>query len=353
MPTLSPNMSLQLPIVGVDSGLVWENAINTDILILDGHNHSPGSGTQISPSGLSINTALPFLGNFATGVGGVSLVTQTADPAANLSLYSKSPELYFKDGAGNVVQLTSGGVVNATSSGITSGTASAAFTSGILVAISNVGVAAAIDAGAYILRYSGSYPSPSGNAIVLAAPSSLSGTYQLTLPAAPPASTSFATIGSSGTVAANIPTTQGIAQGMLALRATGSTVAAGGVATSASSGFFSTASTTPVAVTNLSVTITTTGRPVYVGLISDPTNPGGIQFSTAGGAGSAEFLINRGATIITQAGLSNGSGIAIPVSALNYLDIVSAGTYTYTISAQLNTGIAAIVSRAILVAYEI
>src|ERR1700676_1980538 len=71
--TLTPNMSLIVPTVGAngDPGPDYANNQNQDLSILDSHNHSPGSGVQVTPQGLNINSNLPFNNNSATGVTGV------------------------------------------------------------------------------------------------------------------------------------------------------------------------------------------------------------------------------------------------------------------------------------------
>lgn len=170
-------------------------------------------------------------------------------------------------------------------------------------------------------------------------------------------------------LSANSVTTAAIATGAvtqakLAARASGSTVAAGGVATSASSGAFSTTSLTPVAVTNLSVTITTTGRPVFVGLISDTTAH--LSYLAAIGIGGlttagANAFIERGATVIAEypiitedSSTPAALGVTIPVSAVWTIDPVAVGTYTYSINLEsAGLGQTAYIEYAQLIAYEL
>ena len=127
----TPNMGLQQPTIGVDSGLAWETDLNANSSILDLHNHTPGNGTQIPPAGLNINSALTFNNQQATNLQAVVFTAQ-ATLATLSALYEVGPNLYYNDGSGNVIQITSGGTVNATSSGITSGTATASFVSSVL-----------------------------------------------------------------------------------------------------------------------------------------------------------------------------------------------------------------------------
>lgn len=101
---------------------------------------------------------------------------------------------------------------------------------------------------------------------------------------------------------------------------------------SSSSGNYSTSSGTPAAVTNLSCAITTLGRPVMLVLIPDgTTNPASIYPPTGG---TMTLTYYRGITAIAYYQLSylyNGG----PGAILTY-DIVTAGSYTYTIQASVN-----------------
>ena len=61
-------MSLPVPAVGNESGPQYAFDLNGCFAIIDGHNHSPGSGVQINPSGILINADLPFGNNNATSL---------------------------------------------------------------------------------------------------------------------------------------------------------------------------------------------------------------------------------------------------------------------------------------------
>ena len=53
----SPNMNLPVPIVGQDPGPDWANNYNSCLSVVDGHNHSSGSGVQITQSGINLIAA--------------------------------------------------------------------------------------------------------------------------------------------------------------------------------------------------------------------------------------------------------------------------------------------------------
>ncbi len=121
------------------------------------------------------------------------------------------------------------------------------------------------------------------------------------------------------------------------------------VVTSPSCGMFTTASTTEVQVTNLSVTITTSGRPVILALIPAPgltpstTSFMGqstwIAFQSTTNAG-ASILLKRGSSIVANIAAQTNTGplgITVP-SQMFTLDPVGAGTYTYSVGAYLYVG---------------
>ena len=110
---------------------------------------------------------------------------------------------------------------------------------------------------------------------------------------------------------------------------------------SASSGAYeSSVFNTETAITNLSVTITTIGRPVMLTVVPDGSaNDSYFGGRDAAGGGAITFTIGfkRGATRLTQSRFSTSEPatgtvfLYMPVSALSYIDIIGAGTYTYTV----------------------
>lgn len=149
-------------------------------------------------------------------------------------------------------------------------------------------------------------------------------------------------------------------------RKSGTTVGVGGVAISASTGSYTTASTTYVAVTNASVTITTSGRPVRIFLMPDTAASAEsylqITSSAMGGVTSRGwFQIKRGSTVIGIHQMAwGGTGTTtlayrVPVSGVDLVDFPSAGTYTYTLEVKGAGGgtISTDVQAAMLAAYEL
>jgi hypothetical protein len=154
------------------------------------------------------------------------------------------------------------------------------------------------------------------------------------------------------------------------LRTTGTTVTERGIAISSSCGTgYSNATTSYTDVTNLSVTITTSGRPVVVMLATDGTANDiagyvGIDKPTAT---STNFITGylkmlRGSTDIGHFELYLGyvattqttPTLYVPCGSVLLIDAVAAGTYTYKLQAKaINTDSRVLVVRSVLVAYEL
>jgi hypothetical protein len=145
----------------------------------------------------------------------------------------------------------------------------------------------------------------------------------------------------------------GITQAKLASRATGSSVAAGGVATSSSTGTLTLGAGAETDVTNLSVSITTTGRPVFVGLISAGTTSN--SYIGAAPSASVNWYFFRDSTKLTDA-LTNNNSTTVnthaPPGTLYHVDFPAAGTYTYKLRYKnaTNNGL---ICEVKLVAYEL
>jgi hypothetical protein len=129
---------------------------------------------------------------------------------------------------------------------------------------------------------------------------------------------------------------------------------------SASSGAFSTASASLVDVTYLTVTITTTGRPVVVGLQPDGTNLAYVGGANTGGAPVATYYaLLRGSTVIAytesvQDGTGPTTGIhRVSPGTIHCVDVVGAGTYTYKLQISKAAGTSAEVAYCVLYAYEL
>lgn len=198
---VSPNMNLPVPVVGNEPGPNYAIDVNNCLSLLDQHDHTPGSGVQITPNGMDINTNLTFNGNFAVGLAGSTYETQVTTPA-NQTVHVEGVDLYYVDGVGNNIQITSGGGVVGTPGSITGlvPPASATYIPGnsTFVWQSNVSIAANMDAGSILMRNL----SPNSTfALTLSPPAGLSSNYTITLPVLP-ASTKFLRIDNTGAISA-------------------------------------------------------------------------------------------------------------------------------------------------------
>jgi hypothetical protein len=405
---ISTNMSLPIPTVASTSGPTWASDLNSCLTIIDQHDHTAGSGARITPSGMNIISDLPFNGYSATMLLKTAFSSQTGALTGTNFLSVVSGNLYFNDSSGNQIPITSGGGVAGSpgSIGSLSSPASATYVAGskLFQWRADSGKAAAMDNGAVTIRETNV---ASAKGVTLASPTSLAADYQLTFPTALPATTRAvisdatgnlgyitydaigsgmtsvgadaigATMTATGANAIGTTMTSTGANAVLAdvtswtptsivansvaaarTRATGTSVAAGGVAISATCGAFSDNSGSFVDVTNLSVTIISSGRPVEIRLVSDASGSASVIEASSASNGSPQGLykILRGATEVAQYSLSAGDATKVaqnPSSAICVVDAVAAGTYTYKLQARLFAGSLVKVSFAKLIAYEL
>lgn len=111
-----------------------------------------------------------------------------------------------------------------------------------------------------------------------------------------------------------------------------STTLNGNYAVSSSCGSFSTTSTTLVDVTNLSVTLTTTGRPILVKVIPDAIGESSIGIVTPT-LGVVNFEFYRDSTKIGNHVILAQDDLKLPTS-LFTVDFPSPGTYTFKLKAK-------------------
>src|SRR5258706_5683760 len=304
---LDPNMGFPNPTPGQDPGPDWASNLQTSLTTIGAHDHSTGRGVLITPTGININSAFTLNDNNLTAVKEIIFNAQVSPfPGVSPhlgSIYVAGNELYYNDEAGNVVQITLNGSVNSGSGSITglpSGTASASFSGGTFFWRAATNTGANMDAASYILRNN----TVNSFGLTLNPPNALASDYSLTLPLIP-GSNSFVTLDTSGNISGSIPTSAGIVGSNIAsatitggniaaatitgsniglgtlteelkdTMSTGVTVGIGDLAISTSSGSFLSSNPAFVDVTNLTVTITTSGRPVQLCLQPEPTSIGG------------------------------------------------------------------------------
>ena len=200
----SPNMNLPVPVVGVDPGPQWAEDLDSCMTIIDSHNHTPGSGVTIPPSGLNINADLTFGGNNATNLKSARFSAQGSPLSGGSDLgcaYVSGVDLYYNDENGNQIRITQNGAVAGTPGSIANllPPASVAFNSGpgTYIFESAAATPGNIDAASITVRNQ----TLNGHGVTLSAPGALGFDYSITLPSLP-ATTSTLEIDPSGNITA-------------------------------------------------------------------------------------------------------------------------------------------------------
>lgn len=198
---VTPNMSLPESTALVTTGPAWATNIESSLLLIDAHDHTAGKGVQIVTSSLSVNADLSF-GNFsATGLTSTAFTSLNTTLGTNSRTYVVNGDLYFNNSAGTPIQITSGTSVNVSGvGGITglAGTTGALTFSNITKTFTftqDAGKTANIIAGTVTISEPGV---AAASLINLKSPVALAGTYDMTLPAALPASTKYLQLSAAG-----------------------------------------------------------------------------------------------------------------------------------------------------------
>jgi hypothetical protein len=411
MPT-TPNMLLLLPVPTVTLGPLWASEINAALTLVDSHDHTTGKGQRVPTNGININANLPFNDWHLNSVKSTRYndnASALIDPNDVRNIYAVNGDLYYNNGTGTPIQITSGTSVLASSDGITrayeqevvgsspltihpSDTFSLLSVESNAAAITiNLPSCAAVQAGRIY-----TIADVDGNAAVNNITIVPNGSDTINNVAANKVlsvNSQYIQMVSDGTnnwissdvveVADNTISTAKLQDLAVTtakidnLAVTAAKMAANSVATtnlingavtpqkrsalgqqiSASCGSYSVSNSTTsfTNVTNLSVTITTTGRPVFVGLISDATDQGGQSGCIIVTVSAAQFRIRRGSTDVYHTSLNVSGGTAkVPSSSIYTIDTPAAGTYTYTFAQATvsgSTGRDVLYSK--LVAYEL
>lgn len=396
----SPFMNLTIPVVGPSGtlGPQWAEDLNTDLDLLDQHDHSVGKGVKVTPAGFNVNQDFSMNSYLVTDIAQLAINNLSGtQPTAASRIYEYGGELYFNDGSANQVQLTSGGAINVAALGTITGdystsTADLTYVDATKTFIfkQSATVTANINSGPVTI-YRNTAGSPYAR---IQQDASQSGNLVWSLPSSYPASTLPLKSSSAGVLSiaqiltadiaddqvttvkipdSNITTAKianlNVTEGKIAAAAVTTTkiadanvtrakLVAVGQQVSASCGAFGSNSASYVDVTNLTVTITTTGRPVVLMLQNDGSgNASYIALTGPNSGGVGFFQMFRDATSLGIDQMSTNNGIApiIPVGAFNRIDVVAAGTYTYKVQVRTpsspNTTVE--VQYAKLVAFEL
>lgn len=198
----SPNMNLPIPVTSVTPGPEWATLIVDCLNLIDAHDHTPGNGVPITPGAIDITDDLTMSGNSLTDVKSIEFTSQSVALVTIDTAYVLDGDLYFIDGDGNSVQITSDGGVAGTPGNIAGlvSPASATFisASGKFKWEQGTNIAADMDFASAIMRNS----TPNSTfALTLKPPAALASNYSITLPALP-ASTKFLSMDLNGVISA-------------------------------------------------------------------------------------------------------------------------------------------------------
>lgn len=199
--TISPNMNMPIPVVGMDPGPDWATNVVSCLNIIDAHQHvTLTSGVPITPAGINITADLPFNSNNATLLRSTRFVAQSAPLSLGSDigcLYVSGVDLYYNDESGNQVRITQSGSVTGASgtiTGLPSGTASASYSAGTFTFQSATNTPATLSVGSVVVGQQVA----SGYGVTLSANASQAANFGVTFPAALPGALSLATLDSSG-----------------------------------------------------------------------------------------------------------------------------------------------------------
>lgn len=134
-------MNLTLPTPTVTPGPEWAEEINAAFESVDEHDHSPGSGKPVTVTGLDVNGNLTFNSHELLDADTLKMTDHVAVKSGLTdirNIYPVNGDLYYNNGTGVAIQLTSGNSISTPSSpvvpaGIVSGYAGIAAPSGYLM----------------------------------------------------------------------------------------------------------------------------------------------------------------------------------------------------------------------------
>lgn len=108
------NLLLSLPVVSQQPGPEWATMLNTALEVIDAHDHTSDKGVRITPAAMNINANLDINNKIFYNFQATRFQEQgaalTGTSNAN-ALHSVNGDLYFTNGSGTAVQLTTGGSI--------------------------------------------------------------------------------------------------------------------------------------------------------------------------------------------------------------------------------------------------
>jgi hypothetical protein len=359
MSTTTTNMNLTVPTVSETTGPEYANEVNEDLEVIDAHDHSDGKGVPVPTAGIDIDADLPLNGFNATEVRSVRLEQQVAPLAEGTDrncFASVEGDLYWNNENGTPVKVTNGDALNASAVGGftglagTTGAATYASGPGTFTFTSNTNEKAGVKTGPLTVHDTAA----GANGITVKSPTALAAPYDVTLPGALPGATKFMRMEADGDVTVDTDvdnSTLEVSGTTVRVKAGGSTkpkLAALGQQLSSNSNSFSGTSTTWANITDLVVTLTSTGRPIMLLCIAGSSNAKWGISRVAVGAGTTfgelRIAVSGDATAniaVTRFGghtAGSTTDLYYPPSIYSHIYVPAAGTYTFQIQYQVNGG---------------
>lgn len=111
---VTPNMNIVLPTPTITPGPDWAVEVNESFDVVDAHDHTPGNGALIPTAGIDIDADFSLNSFSLIEADHVEMDQQSAilGPSVADAIYDVNGDLYFNNGAGTPVQITTGNSVN-------------------------------------------------------------------------------------------------------------------------------------------------------------------------------------------------------------------------------------------------
>ncbi len=112
-------MDLTLPVPTTTLGPEWATELNVALTTVDAHDHTPGKGTPVPVTGLDINDDLSFNGHEIQAADTIKFNDSAAVKTGLTDIrnvYPVNGDLYYNNGTGVAVQITSGNSIATPSS---------------------------------------------------------------------------------------------------------------------------------------------------------------------------------------------------------------------------------------------
>jgi hypothetical protein len=328
----TPNMNLTLPVVSQTPGPTWASEINADLAVIDAHNHTSGKGALVPVAGLDIDADLSLATHALTDVTKAVLLDQGSVATLN-AVYAVGGDLYWTNGGGTPVQITSGNAVNVGVTGNISnmvGNCAVLYNSGLFsyVFYDALGAKASIICDSISLDQTVLNPS---------------GAVSLTLPAAVPAGDSFVVATSTGVTSATLSLVSQTGY------VTKSMQAPANVEIQSPQTTLSAVTSSFTDITN-PITITTSGRPVFIGVMGGSSLGSGFEIIASVSTGQIgvymAFEITTGASPAYQTGMGEFSTVCsaltdkftIPLGSMSCIESLGAGTHVIKLQGRYITG---------------